>query len=239
MSLGRRAVELGPRDHALVQQPLHPLEVQARQIALRFGRGQLRPLLPRVEPTSTSPSRTAWPESNAMRSTVPGQVGAHRDALHGGDRADRAQRRRPLVLLRHDRRHRFGRRLERRPLRDRRLNLLELHEPEAGDDHGHHDQHENHAFHHGDRYGKFPSTSGTRHNAEKTSKLRADDMRVTAVPADASAPCRNVGAAWLVVGSWWPVAKCFCYKPLTTNHQPQASTITASLLHYSGAGGFI
>ena len=34
---------------ALAQQPLHPLEVETRQIALRFDRGQLRALLPRVE----------------------------------------------------------------------------------------------------------------------------------------------------------------------------------------------
>ena len=61
------------------------------------------------------------------------QVGAHRDALHGGHRADGAQRRRPLFLLRDDRRDRLGRRLKGRALGDRRLNLPELHEAEARD----------------------------------------------------------------------------------------------------------
>src|SRR5207249_4496839 len=47
--LGGRAVELGLRDDAFVQQPLHALEVEARQIALCFRSRQLRLLLPRVE----------------------------------------------------------------------------------------------------------------------------------------------------------------------------------------------
>ena len=41
--LGRRAVEFRPRDDALVQQTLHPLEVEARQLALRLER---RPAAP-------------------------------------------------------------------------------------------------------------------------------------------------------------------------------------------------
>ena len=46
---GGRAVELGARDDALVEQPLHPIEREPRQFALRLERGQLRLLLPRVE----------------------------------------------------------------------------------------------------------------------------------------------------------------------------------------------
>ena len=72
--LGGRAIELGARDHALVQQPLHPVEVEPRQLALRLDRRELRPLLPRVEHApARRPARTACPESNAIRSTVPGR----------------------------------------------------------------------------------------------------------------------------------------------------------------------
>jgi hypothetical protein len=81
------------------------------------------------------------------------------------------------------------------PLCYRGLYLLEFHEPESGDNRGHRRQHEKHAFHHADRYRKFPSSTGTRHNREKRSQTARLDMRVTRVPADASAPCRNAGAA--------------------------------------------
>jgi hypothetical protein len=57
----------------------------------------------------------------------PGQVRADRDAAYRGHRPDRVERGRPLLLRRHDRRHRLGGRLVRRPLCDGCLDLLELH----------------------------------------------------------------------------------------------------------------
>ena len=98
--------------------------------------------------TSTSPSRTDWPDSNAMRSTMPGQVGAHGDALDGGHRADRVERRRPRLLRRDDGRDGLGRWLEGGALRDGRLNLLKLHEAEGRDERSRHGQHQNHSFRH-------------------------------------------------------------------------------------------
>ena len=85
---GRGAIELGPRNHPLVQQPLHAVEVEVRQIALRFGRRQLRALLPGVEdapaprprePTarirrrccSTTPGRSALTVTPRTAATVP------------------------------------------------------------------------------------------------------------------------------------------------------------------------
>ncbi len=47
--LGRRAVVFGARDDVVFQKALHAIEIRARQIALRLGRGELRPLLTRVE----------------------------------------------------------------------------------------------------------------------------------------------------------------------------------------------
>src|SRR5262249_2059725 len=73
----RRLVELGARHDPLVEQALDALEVHARQIALRFGRGQLRPLLPRVPPArvprrgTRPPPYALPPESNPPRSTPP------------------------------------------------------------------------------------------------------------------------------------------------------------------------
>ena len=130
--LGRRAVELGLRDDALVQQALHPLEVQRARDRAAPRR---RPAAPAPAAcraaTSTSPARTARARIERDALDDARQIGADRDALHRGHRADGAQRRRPLLLLRDDRRHRFGRRLERRALRHRGLDLLELHEAEA------------------------------------------------------------------------------------------------------------
>ena len=48
-------------------------KLSARQLALRFDGRQLRLLLPRVEQRQQSPARTACPDSNAIRSTVPGR----------------------------------------------------------------------------------------------------------------------------------------------------------------------
>ena len=76
------------------------------------------------------------------------KIGAHRDAAHRCDGADGGQCRRPLLLARDNRGDGFRRRLERRALSDRRLDLSELHEPEAGDDRQRHGQHQKHAFQH-------------------------------------------------------------------------------------------
>jgi hypothetical protein len=56
------------------------------------------------------------------------------------------------------------------------LNLLELHKTEAGDDHNHHDQHEEHAFHHAEVKGNFLSTLATRGNQEE---IRGNSAPVT------------------------------------------------------------
>ena len=87
--LGRRAIELGARDHALVEQPLHPLEVQARELALRLDGRELRLLLPRVEHRQhlAGADRLAGVERDPFDGA--GQVGAHGHALHGRHRADR------------------------------------------------------------------------------------------------------------------------------------------------------
>ena len=47
--VGDGAIEFGARDDVLVEQPLHALEADPRELALRLGRRQLRPLLARVE----------------------------------------------------------------------------------------------------------------------------------------------------------------------------------------------
>ena len=146
--LGRRPVVLRLRDDALVQQALHPVEVEPRQLALRLDGGQLRLLLPRVELGQHLPlaNRSAGLERDAIDDAR--QVGAHGHALNGGHRADGAQRRRPLLLLRDDGRDGFRRRLEGGALRDGRLNLPELHEAEGRDDDQHHREHQNHSFRH-------------------------------------------------------------------------------------------
>ena len=77
-----------------------------------------------------------------------GQVGADGHALHGRDRADRVERRRPLLALRDDRRHRLRRRLHRGELLRHGLELPELHEAERRDEGDHHDHHQNHSLRH-------------------------------------------------------------------------------------------
>ena len=146
--VGGGAIELRARDDALVQQALHPLEVQTREIALRFRRGQLRLLLARIEQRQhfALTDRRAGFETDPVHRA--GQVRAHGDALNRGDCSDRAQRGRPLLLLRHDGRDRFRRRLKRRRLSDGGLNLLELDEAQSRDEHDRHGQHQNHSFRH-------------------------------------------------------------------------------------------
>jgi hypothetical protein len=80
------------------------------------------------------------------------------------------------------------------------LNLLELHEAEAADDHRHHGQHEKHAFHHAAVRGNSASTRAAQESAGNRSKFRDERTRVTRVPADASAACRYFGT--LLAGSW-------------------------------------
>jgi hypothetical protein len=148
LALGGRPVVLRPRDDALVQQALHPVEVEARKIALRLDGGQLGPLLPRVELRQYLPctNRPAGIERDAIDRA--GKVRAHGDTLHGGHRPDRAQRGWPRLLLRHDCRDRFRRWLKRCPLRDRCLDLLEFHEAQTGDEQHRHGQHHDHPFRH-------------------------------------------------------------------------------------------
>ncbi len=142
------AIELGLRDDAIAQQTLHALIVQAGEIALRFDRGQLRALLPRVE--LGEDVAAAHRASRIERELVDdaGKVGADGDALHGGHGAYGAERRRPFVLTGDNGGHGFRRRLEGRALGHRGLNLLELEEAERSDDDDHHHEHHNHSFEH-------------------------------------------------------------------------------------------
>ena len=146
---GRGPVELGLRDDALLQQPLHALEVDARQVTLRFRRCHLRPLLARIEQREdvSGADVLSRVERNSLDRSR--QVGADRHALHGGEGADRAQRRRPLFTRGDQRRDRLRRRLKRRALRDGGLNLAELHEAQARDQQRRHGEHHNHSLQHG------------------------------------------------------------------------------------------
>ena len=58
----------------------------------------------------------------------------------------------PVLRLRHDRGDGFGRRLERRALRDRGLDLPELHETERADERRGHGNHQNHSLCHNSPY---------------------------------------------------------------------------------------
>ena len=129
---GRRAIELRLRDDPLVQQPFHPLEVDARELALRLGRRQLRLLLARIEQRQhlAFANRLAGLERDPIDGAR--QIGGDGHALHRRHRADRAQRRRPapprratIVVTA------SGGGWKRRRLADRGLNLPELHEARA------------------------------------------------------------------------------------------------------------
>ena len=80
------AVELGLRDDALLQQPLHALEVDARQVTLRFRRCQLRPLLARIEQREDVSGADVLSRVERNSLDCSRQVGADRHALHGGER---------------------------------------------------------------------------------------------------------------------------------------------------------
>ena len=61
------------RDHLLVEQLLHALEVEACELALRFGRRQLRLLLPRVQHDQHVALATLARTRRRSRSTMPGR----------------------------------------------------------------------------------------------------------------------------------------------------------------------
>ena len=89
-AVGLRAIELGARDDPLVQQPLHALKLISRQLALRLGGRQLRLLLPRVEHREHVAFADRLPRLERDAIDDARKIGAHRDALHGGDGADGA-----------------------------------------------------------------------------------------------------------------------------------------------------
>ena len=169
---GYGPVELRLRNDAVAQQALHPVVVERGQIALRFDRGQLRALLPGVELRQdvTLPDRPTGFERDAMDGAR--QVRTHRHSLHRRHRPDSAQRRRPLLLLRHDRRHGLRGRLKCGALGHRRLYLAELHEAEAREDCEDHREHENHPFQHDNPF--TPSTTRFAITSDVTTAVRAD-----------------------------------------------------------------
>ena len=146
--IGDRTIEFGLRDHALIEKALHPVELQARKVALGLDRRQLRALLARVEPHEQRSLANGLPGGEPDLSDRAGQVRADRHALDRGHRADRLQRRWPLLRLSHDRGDGFRRRLERCPFRDRGLDLSELHETENRDEPCGDGQHHNHSLCH-------------------------------------------------------------------------------------------
>ena len=123
------------------------LESAAEFTAPNWGTGQNVEIF--APSLASDPEMVEW-WARLERNAIDGarEIGADGHALDRGDRPDRAERLRPLFLHRRDRRHRLGRRRERRRLSDRRLNLLELHEPERADDQRGHEQHHEHSFQH-------------------------------------------------------------------------------------------
>ncbi len=146
--LRRGTVELRFGHHLLGEQALHAVVVQLRQVALGLDRRQLRPLLTGVELDEhfTGAHVASGVEIDSLDHAR--QIGADRDALHRGDSADRAERGRPRVRLRDNRRHCFGWRLKGRAFGHRRLNLFELHEAERGHEYARQRQHQDHPFRH-------------------------------------------------------------------------------------------
>ncbi len=131
-----------------LQQLLHAREGEPRQLAASFDRRELRLLLPGIENGEhvAGAHRAPGIEENPLDRAR--KIGADGHALHRRHRADRAQRDGPLFLLRHHGGHGLRRRLEGRALRDGRLDLLELHEAQARDDHHRHGQHADHSLQH-------------------------------------------------------------------------------------------
>ena len=77
-----------------------------------------------------SPSLTGLPESNAMRSTMPGRSALTVTPWTAATVPMALSVAGQLLLRRHDGGHGFGRRLHRGELRRHRLELPEFHEPE-------------------------------------------------------------------------------------------------------------
>ena len=119
-----------------------------REFALRFGGSELRQFLARVELREyrAFAHRLAGIECDHVYGAR--QVRADLDALHGGDCADRAQRRGPMLFGSDDCGDRLGRRLKGGGLSDRRLDLLELYKPKGRDEHCRDSKRENDALCH-------------------------------------------------------------------------------------------
>ena len=113
----RGLVAVGLGGDALLAQARHAVEAAASSARAAPAAAASCACSCRVSSwTSTSPLRTVLPDSNSICSHDARQVRAHRHAVDGGDRADRGQGRRPVLLLRDDRRDRLRRRLEGRVL---------------------------------------------------------------------------------------------------------------------------
>ena len=125
------AIELGLGEDPLRHEAANALQVHGRQVALGLGRGELRPLLPRVEAHQhlALSDRLAGLEEDRLDDA--GQVRAHGDAANGFDGADGLERSRPRLQPRLDGGHRLGRHLERGGLGDRGPDLQRLDDAEG------------------------------------------------------------------------------------------------------------
>ena len=126
-----------PRDNAGIYQLLHPAEIQACKLALRFKRSQLGSLLSGIKLDQNFPlvDRLAGIEVDSCDGTR--KIGANHDAVDSFRCADHAHVHRPLPTLRHNAGYGFRRRLKRGGVHGR-LNLPELSEAQARQQHCHH-----------------------------------------------------------------------------------------------------
>src|SRR6266545_4690130 len=147
--LGRGLVVFRLRGDAFLTQTFYPLEVDGREAALRLGVGELRLFLTGVEPHEHVAGSHFLAGVELDPRNEPGQVGGDGHAVHGLDRPDGGDRRRPPLLPRADRGHRFGRRLKGRVLRDARLDLPVFHGSDDRDECGHPDESQDHSLFHG------------------------------------------------------------------------------------------
>ena len=115
---------------------------------MRLDRGELRPLLSRVQLRKDIPLAHRPPGLERHTRDGARQIGAHGHPLHRRNRPDCAQRRRPVFGLGDDGGDRLRGRLKGGALRHRGLNLPELHEPEQRDDSERHREHHNHSLRH-------------------------------------------------------------------------------------------
>ena len=177
LGLGREAVVLRLGHHALLEQLGRPREVEIRELALGHRGGQLRPFLIGIEPHQHLARGDLAARVELDPVDQAGQIGAHRDAVHGHDAPDRAQGRRPLVLPRDHCGHGLGRHLERRVLGDRRPGLRDLHQAERGDEQRHHRQHEHHALSHLEPPVSAVSSTWTPRSSISDPRARAISVR--------------------------------------------------------------